>query len=151
MKLKFAPKLVLSRVSPLFFHWSGPCSFVDMTICKFRRNHGCNVNNLNLWVVVVVRWFFYIEYYVICVCMTWSVQKGSLTKFFIHGDEVSVERERDITICVCMVKATFVVWQWGFGGETRGHHSHIVRCVGVCFCLFVASILFFGEILWNLL
>jgi hypothetical protein len=25
--------------------------------------------------------------------MTWSVQKGSLTNFFMHGDEVSMERE----------------------------------------------------------
>lgn len=52
--------------------------------------------------------FFNLECYVICVCMTWSVQKGSLTNFFMHGDEVSMERERDLTICVCMVKANFV-------------------------------------------
>ncbi len=79
----------------------------------------------------------------ISVCMTWSVQKGFLTNFFTHDNKVSMERKRDLTICVCMVKANFVVWQWGFGGETRGHHSHIVRCVCVCFCLFVCLLLQF--------
>jgi hypothetical protein len=83
----------------------------------------------------------------ISVCMTWSVQKGFLTNFLAHDNKVSMERKRDLTICVCMVKAIFVVWQWGFGGETRGHHSHIVRCVCVCVfvCLFVCC---FNSIFW---